>query len=340
MSSSSYTNRNYNSYSYRNNNSSPRYSRNGNYRSASPGAKANQNGAHSSSNNSNPQFICKGTNKQLWSKLCSKIDQKLSSEDISYIEDPEVLAKRKTSPLPPIFLPAPGYPEPTADRDLRQRNQKLIDDQYKRDIHNFDKWNENLAKDFPRAISAVYSFLSQQIVTDLERHIASIKLTTTNSEDHYRAMRKRLTDRWGPNSSQDAEEIRRMLGALHGDLRGWDTYGAGFDELVEVLTKTPIRDASNNPIPEPVPNRPHLPPLSRYATPAQVQQYILEDTNAARIWAAAHPPGNFMNHRPTDTALKNIIHDPHEFNTIQGQPIVRVRRQRRQLRGLPTLLDR
>ena len=142
MSSSSYTNRNYNSHSHRNNNSSSRYSRNGNYRSSSPGAsRTNQNGAHSSSNNSNSQFIYKGTNKHLWSKLCSKIDQKLNSEDIGYIEDPEVLSKRKTTPLPPIFLPAPGYPEPTADRDLRQRSQKLIDDQYKRDIHNYDKWN-------------------------------------------------------------------------------------------------------------------------------------------------------------------------------------------------------
>ena len=93
MSSSSYTNRNYNSHSHRNNNSSSRYSRNGNYRSASPGAaRTNQNGAYSSSNNSSAQFIYKGTNKQLWSKLCSKIDQKLNSDDIGYIEDPVVLS--------------------------------------------------------------------------------------------------------------------------------------------------------------------------------------------------------------------------------------------------------
>ena len=36
-------------------------------------------------------------------------------------------------------------------------------------------------------------------------------------------------------------------------------YLAALDALVEVLTKTPVRDTANNPVMQPVPDRPHLP---------------------------------------------------------------------------------
>ena len=77
---------------------------------------------------------------------------------------------------------------------------------------------------------------------------------------HYRVMKERLCNKFGPNLQKDAEETRRKMKGLHGDHRGWDIYYlAAMDTLVEVLSKTPVRDIANNPILQPVPtNNCHL----------------------------------------------------------------------------------
>ena len=67
---------------------------------------------------------------------------------------------------------------------------------------------------------------------------------------HYRVMKIRLCNKFGPNSQKkDAEETRRKkLEGLYGDHRGWDIYLAALDTLVEELSKTPVRDIANNPV--------------------------------------------------------------------------------------------
>ena len=72
-------------------------------------------------------------------------------------------------------------------------------------------------KIFPRGIAAHYQFLSQSIITDLERAIENIIPPTTNVMIHYRIMKERLLNKFRPNSQKDAEEIRRKLNSLHGD---------------------------------------------------------------------------------------------------------------------------
>ena len=96
-------------------------------------------------------------------------------------------------------------------------------------------------------------------MTDLERTIQNIIPPTTDVKIKNRVMKERLLNEFGPNSAKDAEETRRKLESLHGDHRGWDVYLAALDSLVEILTKTPVRDTTNNPVMEPVPIRPHLP---------------------------------------------------------------------------------
>ena len=76
---------------------------------------------------------------------------------------------------------------------------------------------------------------------------------------HYRVIKDRLFNKFGPNSQKNAEETSRKLEGLHGDHRGWDIYLAALDTLVEVLSKTPVRDTANNPVLQLVPIRPHLP---------------------------------------------------------------------------------
>ena len=138
------------------------------------------------------------------------------------------------------------------------------------------------------------------IVTDLERTIQNIAPPTTIVMAHYRVMKERLLNKFEPNSQKDAEETRRKLDNLHGDHRGWDVYLAALDSLIEVLAQTPVRDTANNPIMEPVPSRPHVPVPPGTASLAEFVAY-------AALNLLHHPIDRILNHRPTDTAIKNNV---------------------------------
>jgi len=248
MISASY--RNFNSYSNRNSPS--------NRQSRHPSQRGTTS-TNSNSTSSAAAFIYKGANKHHWAKLQNKIQQKLMHENILYIEDEAEVARRSVPPPPAVFLAPPAFLETAQDKEERQRQQKLLDEARKKREDKYEEYLDDFAKDYPKGIAAHYAFLQDSIVTDLERTIQNLIPPTTDVRVKYRAMKERLLTKYGPNSAKDAEETWRMLQGLHGDHRGWDVYLAALDSLVEVLTKTPVRDTANNPVMEPVPIRPHLP---------------------------------------------------------------------------------
>ena len=199
-------------------------------------------------NSSGDSFIHKESNKHHWAKLQSKIKQRLMAENISYIEDEEDMARRSIPSPPAAFLAPPAFLEIPQDKEERQRQQKLMDEARKKREDKFEEYRDLFAKDFPKGISAHYAFLLQSIITDLERAVQNITPPTTNVMIHYRVMKDRLLNKFGPNSQKDATETWRKIESLHGDHRGWDIYLAALDALVEVLTNTPYRDTAKNPL--------------------------------------------------------------------------------------------
>ena len=151
------------------------------------------------------------------------------------------------------------YLESTAERDDRNRQQKLNDDDFKKRDTKFDEYKDKLAIDYPKATAAHYHYLSRAIITDLDRWIENLSPATSDVAIQYRAMVKRLLDRWGPTSEKDAEESRRKFASIAVDTFGADVFLAAADTIVDNLAKTLVRDTANNPVMEPVPLRPHIP---------------------------------------------------------------------------------
>ena len=203
------------------------------------------------------------------------------TENISYIEDEEEMTKRSMPPPPAVFLAPPAFLKTSTDKEDRKRQQKLIDEASKKREDKIEEYRDLFAKDSPKGIAVHYLFLSQSIITDLERAIEKITPATTNVMVF---MKERLCNKFGPNSQKDAEETRRKLEGLNGDHRGWDIYLAALDTLVEVLSKTPLRDTANNPVLQPVPVRPHLPIPPITATLAGFLAYKNDGANAQRAW--------------------------------------------------------
>jgi hypothetical protein len=263
--------------------------------------------ASSSTNSNIVEFIYKGANKHHWAKLQSKIKQRLMAENISYIDDEEEVARRSMPPPSAVYLSPPAFHESPQDKEERQRQQKLLDESRKKKEDKFEEYRDLFAKDFPKGMAAHYNFLSESIITDLERAIQNIIPPTSNVMTHYRVMKERLLSKHGPNSQKDAEETRKKLEGLHGDHRGWDVFLAAHDSLAEVLSKTPVRDTANNPVMQPVPIRPHLPVPPPTATIAAFIAFAAADAANQHAWELMHPNDKPMNHRPTDTAIKNNV---------------------------------
>ena len=136
----------------------------------------------------------------------------MAEKNISYIEDEEgIMARRSIPPPPAAFLAPPAFFETPQDKEERQRQQKLMDEARKKREDKFEEYRDLFAKDFPKGISAHYAFLSQSIITDLERAIQNIIPPTTNVMIHYRAMKDRLLNKFGPNSQKDATETWRKI---------------------------------------------------------------------------------------------------------------------------------
>ena len=74
-------------------------------------------------------------------------------------------------PPPAVFLAPPAFLESPAYKEDRQRQQKLIDEARKKREDKFEEYRDLFAKDLPKGIAAHYLFLSQTIITDLERAI-------------------------------------------------------------------------------------------------------------------------------------------------------------------------
>ena len=202
-------------------------------------SSSSRNNSSNRGSSSSEAFIYKGTNKNQWSTLMSKIKQKLMADNLSYLEDAAELRRRTLVPPPaPFIRPPVGHAEGALEKEIRAREQKIVDENHKLEVSRHNEYKDKLASDYPKATTAHYHFLSRQIITDLERHIENISPPTTDAGSHYRAMKKRLVDEWGPSSDTDALKTVKDIQNLTGDYRGWDVYLPGIDILNGVLQRT------------------------------------------------------------------------------------------------------
>jgi hypothetical protein len=162
----------------------------------------NTSSSSSSSSSSSANFIYRGADKQQWSKLIGLIEQKFMAKDIGYLDDEEEVASRKIPPPSPIFLEPPMHAEDPRDRDIRLRQQLLIDEERKLAATTTKDYKEKFASDYPKAIAIIYSLVSETIRKDLSRAVENAVPPITNNETKYRKIRERLQDKWGPNSQK------------------------------------------------------------------------------------------------------------------------------------------
>lgn len=122
------------------------------------------------------------------------------AKDIGYLDDEEEIARRKIPPPAPIFLELPMQVEDPRYRDIRLRQQLLIDEERNFAATIAKDYKEKFASDYPKTIAIVYGLVSETIRKDLTRAVENAVPVITNNEAKYHKIRERLQDKWGPNS--------------------------------------------------------------------------------------------------------------------------------------------
>jgi hypothetical protein len=91
------------------------------------------------------------------------------------------MARRRVLLPPATFLAPSAFLKSAADKEEKQRQQRLIDEARKKREDKYEEYRDLFAKDFPNRIAAHYQFLlSQSIVTNLKSAIENIIPPTTN----------------------------------------------------------------------------------------------------------------------------------------------------------------
>ena len=77
----------------------------------------------------------------------SKIKQKLMA-DLSYLEDAAELLRRTLVPPPaPFIRPPVGHAEGALEKEIRAREQKIIDENHKLEVSRHNEYKDKLASD-------------------------------------------------------------------------------------------------------------------------------------------------------------------------------------------------
>ena len=109
------------------------------------------------------------------------------AENISYIDDEEEVARRCMPPPPALYLAPPAFLESPQDKEEWQRQQKLLlNESRKKRKDKFEEYRDLFAKEFPKRMTAHYTFITESIITDMTHY--------------YRVMKERLLSNHGPNS--------------------------------------------------------------------------------------------------------------------------------------------
>ena len=113
------------------------------------------------------------------------------AKDIGYLDEEEV-ANRKIPPPAPIFLKPPMHAKDPRERDIRLRQQLLIDKERKLAAATAKDYREKFASDYPKAIAIIYGLVSETIRKDLSRTVENAVPAITNNEAKYRKIREKL----------------------------------------------------------------------------------------------------------------------------------------------------
>ena len=244
--------------------------------------------------------------KNKWSKFLTNLNAEFATNKIAYLNNDTEVIRRKTAPATPVNLQIP-IEETDEEYDLRKREQRRIDDDYKAGMDKYRNYCDSLEIDYATAIGLVLMHVSSAIRTDLTLVIEAEQLASQSSENRYRALRAHLEIKHGPNSQKDAETLRRSIQALNGDQLGWEQYTRIFDEGVQTLTKTVQRDSAGTPIRGPTPNMPTPTLLPNGAPPAMILMWYENQVRLADEWNASPHLGAILNHRPNEQTMRGWL---------------------------------
>ena len=76
------------------------------------------------------------------------MSKKLIADNLSHLEDAAELRRRTLVPLPALFICPPlGHAEGALEKEIRAKEQKIVDENHKLEVSRHNEYKDKLASD-------------------------------------------------------------------------------------------------------------------------------------------------------------------------------------------------
>ena len=245
-------------------------------------------------------------------------DRKLRVEKLTYLLDPNEIAKIKVTVEKPVFEHFhPTLAEPTESEEAKAERDMINDvakSVYKDALSRKIKEMKDLQDDFERYLSIIFEDLVDIRICNELHDFVQIKCLAMTPEQKLHYVFEHLLNTHGPHSNLDVTQLTARVTELSANtMMGRAKYLPEFMHAVTTLASMNQRDPSTNEVirgPKPAPNPVPHQPLTGDAAQDHIilrNHYAATLTEQERVDKAWPLGGPELNYKPPDSQLKSAL---------------------------------
>ena len=255
--------------------------------------------------------------KSRWPELLQMRDRKLRAEKLTYLLDPNEIAKIKAPVEKPVFEHfRPTLADPTESEEAKSERDMINDvakSVYKDALSRKIKEVKDLQDDFERYLSIIFEDLVDKRICDELHDFVQIKCLAMTPEQRLHVVFEHLLSTHGPHSNLDVTQLTARVTELSPNTMGWAKYLPEFMHAVTTLASMKQRDPSTNevirgpkPAPNPVPHQPLTgdPAQDNIILRNHYTATLAEQERVDKAWPLGGPE---LNYKPPDSQLKSAL---------------------------------
>jgi hypothetical protein len=192
-------------------------------------------------------FIFNG-NREQYFQFETQLAHKLEQQGSNYILDETEVQRRSTPPTPPAFIP-PVPDETRIQLEERRFRSHQLNQKYSEDLKNYNKFKDEMSKDFNKAIAVIKLIVTQTISNEIDILKDDHVYLSSDPLTRFSLIMDLMRREHGPNGEETARILKEKLAKLNGEgPNGFKNMVLQYKRIVSHLTRNLRLDGNGDPI--------------------------------------------------------------------------------------------